>query len=101
MSLNATAALAPILGLDYTIKNLAPSGYPLDKMITSFPDHIKEISDVILSTSKETLQTFLIWSAIGSFVTSVLAPEVEPLRQLQNSLSGRVRCSLRTHILIV
>jgi endothelin-converting enzyme len=90
MSLAETAKVAPVLGLDYVIGNLSPSNFSNARMITAFPDHIKAISEVLVGTSKETLQTYFMWRVIGQFVNTVLAPEVEPLRQLFNKMAGKV-----------
>ncbi len=90
MSLADTAKLAPVLGIDYVVKNLAPSTYSHDRMITSFPSAIQNISSIVLATSKETLQTYFMWKAINELVPTVRAPEIEPLRILGNTLSGRV-----------
>lgn len=91
MSLIDTAMLIPILGLDYVLPRLVPVNYNLDTMITSFPDFIANVSDILKTTSKDTIQAFLSWKVIQSTYTYVEATEIKPYVQFLNKLTGKVR----------
>ena len=43
MSMTETVKLIPIFGLDTVIRTLAPKEASFDKMLTSFPESIKNI----------------------------------------------------------
>jgi endothelin-converting enzyme len=90
MTLKDTAALVPILGLDHVLTSLAPSDYKMDKLITSFPDFFRNVSDILGGTTKETIQAFLSWKVIQNTASYVQAPEVKPYTQFINKLSGKV-----------
>jgi len=90
MSLNETAALAPAFGLDYVVTKLSPPSYTPDRLMTSFPDLIRNISNVVMNTSQETLQTYFMWGIVDSYTSTVRAAEIEPYRNWYNALSGRV-----------
>ena len=90
MSLNDTTKLAPVLGLDYVLKELSPKNVSNDRLITSFPNVIKSMSDILLSTSKETIQSYYIWRVLYWFYPRVRAQEIDPARIFDNTLSGRV-----------
>lgn len=83
----------PALGLDSVIKALVPADYTVDTMLLTFPDFLADLSKVLSKTSKSTIQSYLIWSVITAFASSVEAPEVEPITRLSNVLAGRVRQS--------
>jgi len=65
---------------------LAPPGYAPDKILFGLPDAIKKISSIYLSTSRETVQTYLMWRVADDLVLSVVAPEMEPLQKFKLSL---------------
>jgi endothelin-converting enzyme len=90
MSLKDTAALVPILGLEHVLTSLVPSNYTLDRMITSFPDFFANMSDILASSGKDTVQAFLSWKVIQATVGRVEAPEMKPYTQFMNKLSGKV-----------
>lgn len=90
MSLKDAAALAPILGLEHVLTSLAPSNYTLDKLIASFPDYFRNVSDILAANSKDTIQAFLSWKVIQSTASSVIAPEVKPYTRFMNQLAGKV-----------
>ncbi|KAB5582760.1 hypothetical protein GE09DRAFT_1076327 [Coniochaeta sp. 2T2.1] len=89
LSLKDTAALIPVLGLDHVLPSLVPSNYTLDRMITSFPDFFANLSDIISSSGKDTVQAFLSWKIIQSTAGQVEAPEIKPYTQFMNKLSGK------------
>ncbi|KAK1772594.1 zincin [Phialemonium atrogriseum] len=89
MSLKDAAALAPILGLEHVLTSLAPSNYTLDKLIASFPDYFRNVSDILAANSKDTIQAFLSWKVIQYTASSVIAPEVKPYTRFMNQLAGK------------
>ena len=40
MSLKDTAKLAPAIGIEYVLRELIPSNYTVDRMITQFPEFL-------------------------------------------------------------
>ncbi|KAH8907243.1 zincin [Coniochaeta sp. PMI_546] len=89
LSLKDTAALIPILGLDHVLTSLVPSNYTLDRMITQFPDFFANVSDIIASSGKDTVQAFLSWKIVQATASRVEAPEIKPYTQFMNKLSGK------------
>ncbi|KAL1883086.1 hypothetical protein VTK73DRAFT_10012 [Phialemonium thermophilum] len=89
MDLTSTADLVPVLGLEYVLKSLAPSDYTMDKLISSFPEFLGNLSDILAVTSNDTIQAFLSWKVIQAASDSVVAPEVKPYIQFMNRLSGK------------
>lgn len=65
-------------------------------MITQFPDFFADISDIITSSGKDTVQAFLSWKIIQATAGQVEAPEIKPYTQFMNKLSGKVRIRPRT-----
>jgi endothelin-converting enzyme len=86
VALDEAAKSSPLFGIDYVITALAPPGYVPDKIFFGFPESIKRISSVYLSTSKETVQTYLMWRVVDDLVLNVVAAEMEPLQNLKVSL---------------
>ena len=89
-NLTATAALAPVLGLDIYLKAMAPANYTFDYMITAFPDYLRKMNDILLATPKRALQAYFMWNLISTSKSLVIAPEVEVINRFSRILNGQV-----------
>ncbi|KAI1187961.1 peptidase family M13 [Nemania serpens] len=79
----------PALGLDKVVRGLAPAGYSPDTMLLAFPEFLGNVSQVVSSTPKSTIQAYLIWNLIATYASYVEAPEVDPIHRFNNVLLGR------------
>jgi len=68
-------------------------------MITQFPDFFANLSDIISSSGKDTVQTFLSWKIIQATAGRVEAPEIKPYTRFMNQLSGKVSDHALQHLL--
>jgi endothelin-converting enzyme len=59
-------------------------------MITQFPDFFANLSDIVTSSGKDTVQTFLSWKIIQATAGRIEAAEIKPNTQFWNKLSGKV-----------
>lgn len=89
MSFNQTAALVPEIGLDYVLRELVPANYSIDRMLTTFPNTIKRLSQVLRSTTKQTMQAFFVWQTTVAFSNGIEADEIRPYKEFLNRLNGR------------
>jgi endothelin-converting enzyme len=90
MSLEEAGQLTPQLGLPNIIKDLAPSDVSIDRVIVMAPQYQKDLAETLLTTSKETLQTYFIWKAVQSLSSYVEADAVVPYTRFSNVLAGKV-----------
>jgi endothelin-converting enzyme len=89
MSLEEAGQLTPQLGLPNIIKDLAPSDVSIDRVIVMAPQYQKDLAETLLTTSKETLQTYFIWKAVQSLSSYVEADAVVPYTRFSNVLAGK------------
>jgi hypothetical protein len=90
MSPNATEEVAPLLGATEIIKAMAPASFTPERMIISFPDILKNISNEMEKTSKEVLQTWNMWQIVMAEVGLLRTEDIDPIRIFMNTLEGRV-----------
>ncbi|KAI0427848.1 peptidase family M13 [Xylaria sp. FL1042] len=81
--------IAPALGYDKVVRGLAPADYTPETMLLPFPEFFGNVSQIVSTTPKSTIQAFLIWNLILSYSSYVEGPEVEPITRFTNVLSGR------------
>jgi endothelin-converting enzyme len=91
MSLKDADKLTPQIHLVSIIDNLAPSDVKTDRLIVMSPSYMKNLSDILSSTPKEVLQTYLIWKVVQAYSSVVEADELKPYSQFSNELQGKVR----------
>lgn len=96
MSVKDVDALAPQLGLEKILKSLVPSNYTLSTMNAPFPEYWRNLSSVLNSTSKETVEGFLTWSVVYNTASYVNSTAVEPYIRFSKELNGEV--SLHTPV---
>ncbi|RMD39946.1 hypothetical protein DV735_g5170, partial [Chaetothyriales sp. CBS 134920] len=87
LSLDDASALAPELGLKDIIAQLSP--VPIDRVIVTSPDYLKNVSTILQETTREILGGFILWKTIQAYAGYVEADEVKPLKQFNNELQGK------------
>ncbi len=71
------------------ISELAPKGYSAHHVIVSSPSYLEDLSKIFDTTSRETLQRFLVWKVVQNYASRVEDPAVKPLKQFKNKLQGK------------
>lgn len=89
MSLDATSALAPVLDLKSVLMGLAPKNYSINYMVTSFPAYYTNVSAILATTPRATVQAWFIYNLVYATRNLVIAPEVEPIRRFLRILNGQ------------
>ena len=95
MKPNDTDTIIPLVGFHEVVKALAPASYTPDRVMISFPEILKNITREIENTSKETIQTWFVWTMILSRYGDLRSEDVDPIRIFMNQLEGRVCSSLQ------
>jgi len=90
MSLKDANSLTPQIQLANILNKLAPSDYITDRLIIASPTYMKNLTQIISSTSRETLQTYLIWKVVQAFASEIEADEIKPYTRFSNKLQGKV-----------
>lgn len=90
MSLKGADSLTPQIQLANIINKLAPSDYTTDRLIVASPSYMKNLSQILSSTSRETLQTYFIWKVVQAFASEIEADEIKPYTRFSNKLQGKV-----------
>lgn len=89
MSFDEAASLAPEVGLDSLIRDLAPSDYEVKRVIVTSPSYLKALSAVVSDAGTDVLRTYFAWRTVQSFASSVEADELKPYKRFSNELSGK------------
>ncbi|KAI0479103.1 peptidase family M13 [Xylariaceae sp. FL0804] len=74
--------VVPAIRLEAVINALVPSHYTVDTVMLAFPEFLGNVSEILSSTSRSTVQSFLIWKLISSY-SSIEAPAVGPLAAIK------------------
>jgi endothelin-converting enzyme len=93
MSLKKADLLTPQIQLAKVINGLAPSDYTTDRLIIGSPNYMKNLTEILSNTSRETLQTYFIWKVIQAFASEIEADEIKPYTRFANKLQGKVSLS--------
>ena len=103
MELSEADKLVPVFQVKKIIEALVPKDFTRPIM-APFPERTREIGELLMETSKETIQTYVFWSIIYNAIESdsIIAEELEPLRRLVKESNGvvclRAPFSNPTHI---
>ncbi|KAF2819217.1 zincin [Ophiobolus disseminans] len=89
MLIEHAAAIAPEIELKALLSGLAPAKNNIKRVVVTAPAYLKQLSNIIAATDKETLQNFFLLNAIKSFSSSIHAEAVKPHRRFRNELAGR------------
>lgn len=79
----------PDIDFEHIIAELAPKGYSADTVIAASPKYLKDLSKVLKSTPRQTVQAFLVWKVILSYASRVEDPALKPLNEFNNELRGK------------
>ena len=90
MSLNDANELTPQIHLSKIINALAPYDYKTDRLIIAAPNYMKNMTDIISSTSNEVLQSFFMWKVVQAYASAIEADEIKPYSRFVNEIQGRV-----------
>jgi endothelin-converting enzyme len=90
MSLDDADKITPEIHLAGLVKSLEPSDIKTQRVIVMSPTYMANLSEIISSTSKDTLQTYLVWKTIQAFASYVEADELKPYKRFLNELQGKV-----------
>src|SRR5882757_4347578 len=94
MSLKGADSLTPQIQLANILNKLAPSDYTTDRLIVASPSYMKNLTQILSSTSRETLQTYFIWKVVQAFASEIEADEIKPYTRFSNKLQGKVSRSI-------
>jgi endothelin-converting enzyme len=96
MSLKNADLLTPQIQLAKIIDKLAPSDYTTERLIVGSPSYMKNLTEILSNTSRETLQTYFIWKVIQAFASEIEADEIKPYTRFVNKLQGKVCLPIMT-----
>jgi endothelin-converting enzyme len=91
MSLKDANKLTPQIHLSKIINSLAPSDVTTDRLIMASPEYMKNLTDILSTTSKEIIQTYFLWKVIQAHASEIEADEIKPYTRFVNELQGKVR----------
>ncbi len=94
MGLKDADSLTPQIRLANILNKLAPSDYTTDRLIVASPTYMKNLTQILSSTSRETLQTYFIWKVVQAFASEIEADEIKPYTRFSNKLQGKVSISV-------
>ncbi|KAK0707299.1 endothelin-converting enzyme [Lasiosphaeris hirsuta] len=80
--------LLPQLGADKIIAALAPPTYRADKISVPSTQYLANLSTLLSDTPRDTVQAFLLWSAVVAVQGAVTADVLAPYKRLLNRLNG-------------
>ncbi|KAK3350253.1 hypothetical protein B0T25DRAFT_262778 [Lasiosphaeria hispida] len=89
ISLKEVIDIVPQLGVDKVIRALAPPTYTPEQIIVPSTQYLANLSALLSETPRDTVQAFLLWTAVVGIQGAVTAPDVlGPYKTLMNKLSG-------------
>ena len=71
----------PILGLKELIPRLLPTGADKNKIQISYRDAVRNIGELIMEISKETILIWAMWHVLMFYATDIYSTENEPVRR--------------------
>lgn len=83
------AAIAPEIELKTLLSRLAPAKSNIRRVIVMAPDYLKQLSNIMATTDKETLQNFFVWKAIKTLSFYVHSDAAKHHRRFRNELAGK------------
>ncbi|KAF1981073.1 endothelin-converting enzyme [Aulographum hederae CBS 113979] len=89
MTLAEADALVPAISLTSLIKAQAPASYEPEFIIVQSPDYLKDVTPILESAPRDTLQALFMWSVISSFGGRIDKDINQPLRAFRNFQAGR------------
>ena len=87
-SLEETGALIPQISIRYLISKRTSDVVP-DKIIVGSPLYLKALSKILSSTSKETIQAYLVWKTVQTYARHIEDEAIKPLKRFENQIQGK------------
>ncbi|OJJ51714.1 hypothetical protein ASPZODRAFT_88397 [Penicilliopsis zonata CBS 506.65] len=88
-TLKETSSLLPEVSFADIISALGPSKFKTDRLIVGSPSYMKSLSEILATTSRETVQNFFKWKIIQTYADTIEHASVTPLREFNNKLKGK------------
>lgn len=82
--------LTPKIHLSSIIKGLSPVDVKIDRIIVGSPSYMRNLTEILAGTSKDVLQSYLLWRVVQSYASVVEADELKPYSRFRNELQGKV-----------
>ncbi|TVY92492.1 Endothelin-converting enzyme, partial [Lachnellula willkommii] len=89
MSLEDADKLTPQIHLSNIINSLSPSDVKTGRLIVMSPSYMRNLTDILSSTPKDVLQTYLLWKTIQKYSSVIEADELKPYSRFINKLQGK------------
>ena len=90
MSLEDADKLTPQIHLANIINSLSPSNVKTERLIVMSPSYMSNLTDIVSSTPKDVLQTYLLWKTVQKYASVIEADELKPYSRFMNKLQGKV-----------
>lgn len=90
MLLKDANSLTPAVHLSAIIKSLSPSDVTIERIIVASPSYMKDLKEVLTSTSTEVIQSYLMWKVVQAYASKIEANEIKPYTRFINELQGKV-----------
>ncbi|KAI0894792.1 Metalloprotease [Annulohypoxylon nitens] len=86
MTIDNITQLAPAFNFASIVKSIIPA--PVNRTSYPHPEYSALISEVLTNSTKPAIQAYFFWQAILGFRDFLDAPELEPLKELVDTLEG-------------
>lgn len=87
-SLGLIRSIWPQLSIPYLLSSRSP-GFAPDQVLVASPTYLKAASDLLASSTHETVQAYLVWKTVQEYAVSIESDAVRPLRRFNNELQGK------------
>ena len=82
-------ALLPNLSIASIVSQYSPSGCEPRKYIIESPSYLEGVTEILKSTSAETLQAYFVWKTVQTYAYKVEDDALKPLKRFNNKLQGK------------
>ncbi|KAI1208995.1 Metalloprotease [Annulohypoxylon truncatum] len=86
MTLDNLTQLAPAFDFASVVRTIVPA--PVNRTSYPHPEYSALISQILANSTKPAVQAYFFWQAIVSFEDSLGGPELQPLKQLIDTIQG-------------
>lgn len=87
-SVGQTRALLPQVDILSLVSAMSP-GLRVEKFMVTSPSYLVTLSRTLQTTSKETIQAFLVWKTVQKYAEYITDDAVKPLKAFKNQLKGK------------
>jgi endothelin-converting enzyme len=89
MSLKEANDLVPQIKLSKVLNGLVPADFEITRLINMSPSYMKDLKTTLSETSKETIQTYLLWKTIQAYASEIESDVLKPYSRFVNVLQGK------------